>query len=268
MKMQKNKIIILLAVLIDVVGLGIIIPILPYYVESFGVSTFVVTLLFSVFALFSFVSGPFLGALSDKIGRRPVMIMSIASTAIGWFVFASAHAVWVLFLGRIIDGMAAGNFPIAQSYLVDIAKDDKERTTNLGLIGAIWGIGLIIGPAIGATLGAISPVLPFWIVGSLASLNVIGAYFFLPETHNNRAHHQKAISMNPLLPIVTAVKDRVLRPRYMAWFLFGIAFAGMQSIMALFMKSAFGFSATATGYVFTGMGIVLVINQAFALNKI
>lgn len=268
MQFQKDKIIILLTVLIDVIGLGIIIPVLPYYVESFGVSSFVVTLLFSSFALFSFVSGPFLGALSDKIGRRPVLIISIISTAIGWFVFASANAVWVLFLGRIIDGMAAGNFPIAQSYLVDIAKSDKERTTNLGMIGAVFGIGFIVGPAIGVILSAISPALPFWFVGVLAMLNAIGAYFFLSETHNNREAMQKRIPINPLTPLINAVRDEKLRGRYLSWFLFGVAFAGMQSIFALFTKSVFGFSAVATGYLFTGMGVVLVINQTFALKKI
>lgn len=268
MKIQKGKIIILLTVLIDVIGLGIIIPVLPFYVESFGVSSFVVTLLFSVFALFSFISGPFLGALSDKIGRRPVLIISIASTAIGWFVFASANAVWVLFLGRIIDGAAAGNFPIAQSYLVDIAKTDKERTTNLGLIGAVFGIGFIIGPAIGAALSAISPALPFWLVGILASINVVGAYFFLPETNNNIILTQKRISINPMIPIVRAIKDIELRGRYAAWFLFGTAFAGMQAIFALFVRDVFDFSSVTTGYLFTGMGVVLVINQTIGLKKI
>jgi MFS family permease len=268
MKLQKEKIIILLTVLIDVIGLGVIIPVIPYYVESFGVSSFIVALLFSAFALFSFISGPFLGALSDKVGRRPVLIVSIFSTAIGWFVFASADAVWILFLGRIIDGMAAGNFPIAQSYLVDIAKTDKERTTNLGLIGAVFGVGFIVGPAIGATLGTISPALPFWFVGALATLNVIGAYFFLPETHHNRQHSQKKIPINPFIPIISAVTDKKLRARYLAWLLFGIAFAGMQSVLALFTKAAFGFSAIKTGYLFTGMGIVLVINQTFALKKV
>jgi multidrug resistance protein len=268
MKMQKDKIIILLTVLIDVLGLGIIIPVLPFYVERFGVSPFVVTLLFSVFALFSFVSGPFLGALSDRIGRRPVLILSIASTAIGWFVFASAHAVWVLFLGRIIDGSAAGNFPIAQSYLVDIAKTDKERTSNLGLIGAIWGIGFIVGPAIGAFLSTFSPSAPFWFVGALATLNVIGALFFLPETHNNRDKNQKKITLNPFLPLLRASKDKILRSRYFVWMLFGIAFAGMNSIFALYVGSVFGFDAKVAGYIFTGMGVVMVINQIYALKKI
>lgn len=261
------KSIIVLTVLIDVIGLGVIIPVLPFYVESFGVSSFVVTLLFSVFAAFSFVSGPFLGALSDRIGRRPVLIVSIASSALGWFVFASAHSVWILFLGRIIDGLAAGNFPIAQSYLVDIAKDDKERTSNLGIIGAVFGIGFIIGPAIGATLGAISPSIPFWFVGSLATLNVIGAYFFLPETHHKRSVGKK-LPINPFVPIVKAAKDKVLRSRYLAWFLFNTSFAGMQAIFALFAKSVFGFSTTVTGYLFTAMGVVLVLNQGFALKRI
>jgi MFS family permease len=217
MKLQKEKIIIVLTVLIDVLGLGIIIPVLPFYVKSFGASAFTLTLLFSVFSLFSFISGPFLGALSDRIGRRPVLIVSILSTAIGWFVFASAHAIWVLFLGRIIDGMAAGNLPIAQSYLVDIARDDKERTSNLGIIGAVFGIGFIIGPAIGAALSSMSHALPFFFVAGLASLNVIGAFFFLPETHKH-LDKEKKMALNPLRPLTNAVRDKSLLSRYLAWF--------------------------------------------------
>jgi len=265
MKIQKEKIIIILTVFIDVLGLGIIIPILPFYVESFGVSTFTVTALFSVFSLFSFVSAPMLGALSDKIGRRPILILSIASTAIGWFVFASAHAVWILFLGRIIDGMAAGNFPIAQSYLMDIAGSEKERTANLGMIGAVFGIGFIVGPIIGAALSTVSPAFPFYFVGALATLNVIGALFFLPETHKN-LDGKKKIGLNPFSPLARAVQDRLLRSRYAAWFLFGIAMAGMQSILALYLNTIYGFDSKAVGAVFTAMGIIMVFNQGFFLR--
>ena len=266
MKLQKEKIIIVLTVLIDVLGMGIIIPVLPFYVESFGASAITLTLLFSVFSLFSFVSAPFLGALSDRIGRRPVLIVSILSTAIGWFVFASAHAIWILFLGRIIDGMAAGNLPIAQSYLVDIARDDKERTSNLGIIGAVFGIGFIIGPAIGAALSSISHALPFFFVAGLATLNVIGAFFFLPETHKHM-DKEKKMAFNPLRPLANAVHDKLLISRYIAWFCFGISISGMQSIFALYMGRVFGFGVAMVGAIYTAMGLAVLLNQAILLRN-
>lgn len=264
--MQKEKVIIVMTVLIDVLGMGIIIPVLPFYVESFGASALTLTLLFSVYALFSFVSGPFLGALSDRIGRRPVLIASICSTAVGWFVFASAHAVWVLFLGRIIDGMAAGNLPITQSYLVDIARDDKERTTNLGIIGAVFGVGFIIGPAIGGALSSISHPLPFFFVGGMATLNVIGALLFLPEslTHPDK---EKKMALNPFRPLVNAVSDKQLRSRYVAWFFFGLSFSGMQSVFALYLGKVFGFNVAMVGTIYTVIGIVIFANQTLLLRS-
>jgi len=265
-KIQKEKIIIVLTIFVDVLGIGIIIPVLPFYVESFGVSSFVLTLLFAVFSFFSFFSAPFLGSLSDKVGRRPVLLVSIFSTAIGWFVFASAQSIVFLFVGRIIDGLAAGNFPIAQSYLVDIARNDKERTTNLGLTGAIFGIGLIIGPMIGGLLSSVSPALPFWLAGILASLNFIGAYFFLPETHKKRDKDIE-IKFNPFSPIKKAFTDLNLRSRYLAWFLFGIAISIEQSIIALFLYAKFGFTAAMVGYLLTGMGVIIVINQGFLIKR-
>ena len=267
MKIQKEKTVIVLTVFIDVLGLAIIIPLLPFYVESFGVSPFTLTMLFSVFSLFSFVSAPFLGALSDKVGRRPVLIVSIVSTAIGWLVFASAQAVWVLFLGRIIDGMAAGNLPIAQSYLVDIARDEKERTMNLGLIGSVFGIAFIAGPAIGAALSAVSHVLPFYFVGAMASLNVMGALLFLPESLKDRqVDRGKKMEFNPVRPLISAVRDGLLRNRYAAWLFFGIAFSGMQSIFALYMSKVYGFNSVMVGAIYTGMGIAIFSNQTFLLR--
>ncbi|PJA86559.1 MAG: tetracycline resistance MFS efflux pump, partial [Candidatus Moranbacteria bacterium CG_4_9_14_3_um_filter_42_9] len=154
MQLQKEKIIIISTVFVDVLGIGIIIPVLPFYLERFESGAMMLTALFSVFSLCSFLSAPVLGALSDRIGRRPVLLLSIFSTAVGWFVFASAGKIWVLFLGRIIDGMAAGNFPIAQSYLSDISKNEKERTANFGVIGAIFGIAFIVGPVFGSLLSS------------------------------------------------------------------------------------------------------------------
>ena len=266
MKISKEKLIIIITVFIDVLGIGIIIPILPFYVENFGVSPFGVTLLFATFSLFSFFSAPFLGSLSDKIGRRPVLLISILSTALGWFIFAGAKNVFFLFLGRIVDGLAAGNFPIAQGYLVDISKNEKERATNLGIIGAIFGVGLVVGPILGGILSEFSFSLPFYFSGILATLNFFGAYFFLPET-NKKMDKTKKISKNPLSPILNSFQDKKLRTRYLVWFLFGLAVSFHQSIMALFLDAQFGFGSSAVSYVLTLMGGIILLNQGVLLSK-
>jgi DHA1 family tetracycline resistance protein-like MFS transporter len=264
--MQKEKIIVGASVLVDVIGFGIVIPILPFYVTEFGASATTVTLLFATFSFFSFLSAPFLGALSDRIGRRPIFLLSVTSTAIGWFVFASANTLWMLFLGRIIDGLAAGNITTAQSYMVDLAKDEKERTANLGLIGAAFGIGFIFGPLMGGILSKVSHSFPFWMAGLLAATNAVFAFFFLPETHHDR-NFNKPMSFNPLIPLVRAAQDKKLRPLYFTWSFFAFAIVTSQAVFGLFVKDVFGFSAFKTGMMFTLVGVVIVINQGFILKK-
>ncbi len=265
---KKIKFLVLFTVFIDVLGLGIVIPVLPFYVGNFqGATSITITAIFAVFALCAFVSSPLLGALSDQYGRRPALLVSIASTALGWFIFAGAPSVLFLYIGRVVDGLAAGNLSVAQSALVDIAKDDTERTANLGLIGAIFGIGFIIGPFIGGALGYISHALPFWFVGFLAMTNFILAYFFFPETFplEHRPHKQK-FSWNPFVPIVRALKDNILRPNYIAFFLFGLAIAGAQSVFSLYLGSVYGYQEFATGIIFMMMGVVIALNQMFFMR--
>ena len=265
--MNKTKILVLTTVFIDVIGLGIIIPILPFYVEHFTKSAFIITALYAVYALLSFLSAPVIGALSDTIGRKKALIGSIFSTSAGWVLFALAPSIPFLFLARIIDGAAAGNIPIAQAYLSDMAKTDQERTSNLGLIGAVFGIAFIVGPMIGGLLGAVSVTFPFWFVGGLAFVNAVMGIFFLPETHTNR-EHARAISINPFKPLMRAARNKKLLPHYIAWFLFGLSIATFQSLFSLFAQSAFGFGQLAIGIVFTGIGLVILFNQAYALKKI
>jgi len=265
--MSKKKAIILLTVFIDVLGIGLIIPILPFYVKSFGASPFLVTLLFAIFSLFSFFSAPLLGAWSDRSGRRPALIVSIFSTALGWLIFAAAPNIIWLFIGRIIDGIAAGNFSVAQSYLIDIAKDEKEKTASLGLIGAIFGIGLIIGPALGGILSQISLDFPFWCVGALAVFNGLFALFFLPET-NLHKNKEQLLSLNPLRPIIKSLHDKRWRANLAAWFIFGIAIAIEHSILALYLEEIFSFNSFVVSLFLTGIGVILVINQGFALKNI
>lgn len=263
--MRKEKIIILFTVFVDVLGIGIVIPVLPFYVQEFGAGATTVTVLFSVFSLFAFLSSPWLGALSDRVGRRPVLIWSIISTAIGWFVFAGATTIPMLFVGRIIDGIAAGNLSIAQSTLVDIAKDDKERTQNLGIMGAAFGIGFMVGPLIGGLLSPISHSAPFWFAGGLAAVNAIVAYFLLPETHHDLNKEGK-ISVNPIAPLLRAARDTKVRPLYFSWIMFTLAFVTSQSVYALFVEDVFGFDAFTTGLTFTAMGLLVAVNQTVGLK--
>ncbi|MFA5871919.1 MAG: MFS transporter [Parcubacteria group bacterium] len=262
---SKIKIVIVFTVLINVIGAGIVIPVLPYYVESFGATPFQVTLLFAVFALCSFFSSPFLGALSDKIGRRPVLIASIISTFFGWLVFALAGNIIFLFIGRIIDGLAAGNISIAQSSLVDISRNSKERTQNLGLIGAAFGIGLVIGPLIGGLLSSFSPAVPFWFATALAFIDVIVAFIFLNETIPEKKHKAR-IEWNPFSPLRRAAANKRLIPNFIAWFFFTMAFASTQAIFALYIDRVFGLGALAAGIFFAGTGLIVAFNQIVALK--
>jgi len=264
--MTKQKIIILFTVFIDVLGFGIVIPILPFYLSEFGADSFTVTLLFSVFSLCSFISSPFLGALSDRIGRRPVLLLSIFSTSVGWLVFASASSIPLLFVGRIIDGLAAGNFTTAQSYLVDISTNDKERTTNLGIIGATFGIGFMVGPLLGGILSTVSHAFPFYTVGIMALLNGIIASFLLPETNKNKS--QVPLRFNPITPLQNAYREKSLRNVYAVWLLFAISIVISQSVFGLFAQKAFLFNAFQTGIFFTIAGVIVAINQIFLLKRL
>ncbi len=256
----KTKILVLTTIFIDVVGIGILIPVLPSYVASFGVSTTVVTLLFGAYAFFSFFSAPYLGSLSDRIGRRKILIISIASSAIGWFIFAKASSVLFLFIGRIIDGLAAGNITTAQSTLADIARDNKERTANLGLFGAMFGLGFILGPTLGGLLASHGNTTPFYFVAILASLNAIFAFFFLPETRITRNADKKVI-FNPFIPIIDGFKHKKIQGLFFIWFLFSTALALQQVTFAMYMERIFGFSVSQTGFVFAGIGVLILINQ-------
>lgn len=262
---MDKKLIILLTVFIDVLGIGIIIPVLPFYVESFGATATTITLLFAVYSFFSFFSGPFLGSWSDKIGRKPVLLLSLFSTSLGWLIFALAPNIIWLFIGRIIDGLAAGNFPIAQSYLVDISKNEKEKISNLGLIGACFGVGLIVGPAIGGFLSSWFLSAPFWFVGGLALINSIMAVFFLPETNKNKDFNRK-LELNPLKPLQLALDNKPLRLSLLAWFLFSLALASQQSIFSLYLNDKFGLGSIAVSLFMASAGIIIIINQA-AIKK-
>lgn len=263
--MSKQKLIIIATILLDTIGLGIVLPLLPFYVERFTAGALAVTGLFAMYAVCSLLSAPLLGALSDRIGRRPVMLLSIFSSALGWTLFAAADSLWMLFVARAVDGIAAGNIPIAQSYLSDLAKDAKERSHNLGMVGAAFGVGFVVGPAIGAALSKFGYAAPFWAVAFLATLNFLAGLKFLPETNFSR--RVKKIQLNPFVQIREAFAAKDRRAYYLAWSFFALAVGAGQSIHALFMRDVLGLSESSASLIFTAMGAVMVVNQGFLLKR-
>lgn len=262
--MDKRKVLVVFTSLLNVIGVGIIIPILPFYVSSFGASPLTVTLLFSVFSFFAFFSAPLLGSVSDRYGRKPVLIISLLSTAVGWFVFAGAHSLFWLFVGRIIDGAAAGNVSAIQGYMADISKDEKERMANMGTLGAVMGVGIIIGPALGGLLSSVSYSFPFWFSGGIVLLNAVLVCLFLPESHVPQK--EVRVSLNPATPFLHVGKNKFLLALFGVWFLFQLATMNLQSIFALYLDEVFNYGPQVVSGLFMGMGLLIILNQGFAIK--
>ena len=183
-KNNKNLLIIALIAIVNALGYGIIIPILYSYSQQFGLTDFQNGLLFALFSICQFISTPFIGRMSDKYGRKPLLVISLAGTAISFFMTAFAPNVFILFLARALDGFTAGNIPVASAVISDTTTE-KDRARGFGIIAASFGFGFVFGPAIAAITVGISSALPFIIAGVISTLAVIITAIFLPETNKH-----------------------------------------------------------------------------------
>ena len=166
--------IIFLTIIVNLVGFGIIIPLLPFYAETFGASPLVIGLLFAVFSLCQLLAAPALGDLSDRYGRRPILIFSLAGTVVSFVMLAMAHSVTMLFAARIVDGLSGGNISTARAYVADIT-EPKDRARAYGIIGAAFGLGFILGPALSGILSGISYTAPIWAAAGLTVVATVMA---------------------------------------------------------------------------------------------
>jgi MFS family permease len=189
---NRNLLIIVLIIIVNMLGYGIIIPIQYTYAHSFGLSDFQNGLLFAIFSLCQFIATPLIGRLSDKFGRRPLLITSITGTAVSFFIMAFAPNSFWLFFARALDGITAGNIPVALAVISD-STEEKDRPRAFGLIGAAFGMGFVIGPALAGLTVTIDPKVPFIIAGVISFLAVLMTAFFLPETnkHMGEVRHGK-----------------------------------------------------------------------------
>src|SRR5580692_6040646 len=189
----RPLLIIFLTIFVNLVGFGIIIPLLPFYAETFGASPLVIGLLFASFSICQLISSPALGDLSDRYGRRPVLVFSLAGTVVSFVMLAVAHSVTMLFLSRIVDGLSGGNVSTARAYVADIT-EPKDRARAFGLIGAAFGLGFILGPALSGMLSQRSYTAPIWAAAALTLVATLMALLWLPET----VHRTHAGAGNPL----------------------------------------------------------------------
>src|SRR3984885_15662238 len=177
--MTRPLLIIFLTIFVNLVGFGIIIPLLPFYAESFGASPLVIGLLFASFSFCQLIASPALGDLSDRYGRRPVLVFSLAGTVVSFVMLALAHSIAMLFLARIVDGVSGGNISTARAYVADVT-EPKDRSRAYGIIGAAFGLGFILGPALSGVLAPISYTAPIWAAAGLTVIATVMAWLWLP----------------------------------------------------------------------------------------
>jgi multidrug resistance protein len=261
--MTRPLLIIFLTIFVNLIGFGIIVPLLPFYAETFGASPVVIGLLFAVFSLCQLIAAPALGDLSDRYGRRPVLVFSLAGTVVSFVMLALAQSVVMLFLARIVDGLSGGNISTARAYVADIT-EPKDRARAYGLIGAAFGLGFIMGPALSGVLARVSYTAPIWAAAALTLVATAMAWLWLPET----VHRAQAGAGNPLSYLPELLRRPVMRRVLTIDFIYWFSFAIFQTTFSLFVAARFGFDASRTGYLFAGFGVLGAVIQGGLIRPI
>ena len=245
---------------IDLLGFGLILPLLPFYAESSGRMT---GLLLASYSLMQFIGAPVLGRLSDRYGRRPILLISQLGTFVGFMILGFANALWMLFLSRIVDGISGANISTAQAYIADVS-DEKNRAKNFGLIGAAFGLGFIIGPAVGGFLSRFGYHVPAFFAAGLSLLTITLTYSCCTEPERKssarREFSVKALKRAFAHPTVGILLAMV--------FTFGLAFAMFQTSFALFASARFGFDVQQTALVLTYVGVLSVVMQLVVVKRV
>ena len=267
---RSPLLVIFITVFIDLVGFGIVIPVLPYYAEGtrFGATPRAVGLLFASYSVMQLIFSPVLGKLSDKHGRRPILLISLLGTCLGFMILGFATTLWMLFLGRIIDGISGGNISTAQAYIADVTTKE-DRAKGMGLIGAAFGLGFVFGPAIGGILSRWGINVPFLFAGGLAFANVILLYFTLPETVT-RDHPARvsAATGRGWRPVISALRQPQLAFVLTIYFLSIVAFSIMTAVFSLFMLFRLGYDPWHSGWIFAFVGVISAIIQGGLIGKL
>lgn len=261
-----------LTVFVDLVGFGIVLPLLPLYADRFGASGLTVGLLVMIYSVAQFFMAPIWGRLSDRHGRRPILLLGLLGSAIAYLVFARAGSLAALFASRILAGIGGSTIPVAEAYIADVTPPER-RAGNMGLIGAAFGLGFTVGPALGGLTVGISTALPGYLAAALCVGNAALAFLLLPETRPRavgappRTRRRPGWAFTPE-GLGTALRSPALRRVLLLYFLFAVAFAVIQPTLSLFGATRFGLDARRVGYLFAFLGLVSAVIQGGLVRRI
>jgi DHA1 family tetracycline resistance protein-like MFS transporter len=241
---------------IDILGFSILLPILPYFVKSFGSSDLTVGLLFSTFAACQFFAGPVWGNVSDRIGRKRVLIISQIGATIGWFMLAFAHSIGMVFFARIVEGVSGGNLSVTQAYVADLV-EPTQRGRAFSYVGAAFSAGIVFGPLLGGVLfDRFGFSAPFFAAATLQFVTLIVTIIMLPESRNPQGTEVATFNH-----IRASLMDPRVAPILLQMWAFSLALYAWFGVFALLMQAALGFSATNTSFFFASFGVLSVILQ-------
>lgn len=262
-------IIIFITVFIDLIGFGMVIPILPYYANTapFYATPRDIGFLVATYSLMQFFFSPVLGRLSDRYGRRPVLFISLLGSAVGYFVIGFSNTLFLVFLGRIIGGITGGNISAAQAYIADVTSK-KDRAKGMGLFGAAFGLGFILGPAISGVLSKYGVHIPFLFAAGLSFVNAIALYFILPESLKANARAILPERKNRILELFDSLKDKEFREINLVYFLVVVAFSIMTYAFVLYTAYRFEYTPEQNGYLFAFVGFIAILVQGVLFGRL
>jgi DHA1 family tetracycline resistance protein-like MFS transporter len=260
---SRPLLVIFLTIFVNLIGFGIIIPLLPFYAETFGASPIAIGMLFASFSLCQLIASPLLGHWSDLWGRRPVLIFSLIGTVVSFVMLALAHSLAMLFAARIVDGLSGGNISTARAYIGDISTEEN-RARSFGILGAAFGLGFIVGPGLGGLFARISYTAPIWAAAIITIAAAVLAWVWLPET----VHRVHAAAGSPWKALAELSRRPGLRLLMTIDFLYWASFAVYQTTFALFGARRFNFDVAHIGYLLSVFGLLGAVVQAGLVGPI
>lgn len=256
--------------LMDIMGMSLIFPVAPYIVQHYSHDALMVTLLTVIYAGAQFFAAPALGKISDRVGRRPVLLVCVLGSAIGYFIFGLGGALWVLFLSRLIDGITGGNISTASAYIIDVSKPE-DRAKNFTLLGMAYGLGFILGPALGGALGQWNLNAPAYAAGAVSLISTALIYFWLPESlpEERRADSRLGLNdFNPFASVAHMARKPGLGLILLIVALFNFSFDGVNSVAGVFIKDRFAASPLTLGLLFVTVGIATAFVQGALTERL